>query len=151
MAQSPDALAETIADNAAETDEIAEDRQEEFSARFMELLFDVTERDVEMWEDAAAEVGLDPEWLALSVADLNAMGRAERTLAWQAAHALMIAVSKEQAFTEIAIRPLIMAAESHAQGIKTTDTKTIRALARTGVHKRVFEEAKERRTVARNG
>ena len=150
MTQSPDALAAVIADNAAETDEVADDRQQEFAARFYELLFDVTQRDPDMWEDAAAATGLDPEWLTYSLADLNAMGRADRTLAWQAATALSVAVAREQSFTEVVLRPLMFAAEGHAAAIKTTKTSTIRALAKTGVHKRVFEEAKTRRKVKRD-
>ena len=149
MVQTPDTLAEVIADNAAETDEIAEDAQEAFTARFYELLFDVSQRDPDMWEDAAASVELDPEWLVLSIADLNSVERGGRSLAWQMAHALSIAVAKEQAFTELAIRDLMFASERHAQAIKTTDTKTIRALAKTGVHKRTFDEAAEKRKTKR--
>jgi hypothetical protein len=145
----PDQLAARIADNAAETDEIAEDAQDAYSARFFELLHDPTQRDVEMWEDAAAAVEMDPEWLALSLADFNSVQVGGRSLAWQMAHALVVAVAKEQAFTEIVLRPLIMAAEEHAASVKKSSTGTVRALAKTGVAKRVFDEAKERRKAGR--
>jgi hypothetical protein len=147
----PDQLAETIADNAAEVDEIAEDGRDAYALRFFELLNDPTRRDPDMWEDAALAVGVDLEWLMFSLADFNGFPMHERTLAWQAAHALTIAVAKEQAFTEVVLRDLIDASEKHAAKVDEVPTGTVRALAATGVHKRVFDEAKEKRKGRRDG
>jgi hypothetical protein len=148
---SADSLAETIADNAAEVDELADDNRDAFAARFYELLHFPAERDPDMWEDAAEQVGLDPEWLILSLSDLNGVEMQGRGLAWQFASSLIVAVAREQAFTEIMLRAEIEMAERHAASVDAADDSATRALAKSGVHKRTFDEAKERRKAGRDG
>lgn len=135
-----------LADNAAEVDSIAWKRGNDERNRVIELLDNPAERDPDLWEDAFAAVGIDPEWAVYSQYDLVAsFAVSERDLTWQMARATIEAAARTQAALELTVRDVLTASEQHAAKIARVSTADVKAVAKTGIGKDRIDAALERR------
>ena len=135
-----------VQDKAADAHAAADDRTEKYTelmiARVEELLDDVEERDLVVWETQGADAATTSDVL------LN-VPIAKRTATWQEAYQTMYSAAYFQAYVEIICRDILSASKKHAGKIeaarKTLTPEQIRAAAVEGVSKAQHEAAKERR------
>ena len=141
-----DDLKDAIADGYAEIDELAEDHQEAFKKRVLELLNNPSVRNVKLWE----KVGADPR---VTAANFGTVPVKLRNETWLFRFSRLITAAKEQAFTELLARPLIAATEKARQAKRQIALKMklpeLKKAAVEGVSQQKFNAAKERRKAQR--
>jgi hypothetical protein len=148
MPTKTDKFLDEIADNNAETDEIAEQNVEQHNIDFNLYLNDVGARDPELWflawQNLLQPVGIPFEdWFGMTNQEIWELEQTPlRDLMWQAT----VAAARAQADTET-IRQMIVVADKHAKklsGIKLSRGE-LETAAQEGVGSTRFKAAKERR------
>lgn len=149
--QTPDQLLNLLADQAVETDEIAESFEGQWSADVFDLVNDPKGRDLALWTIAYAEL-LEPlgvvtleEFLTATNYDYALQPSSPvRNLVWQA----MVTAARQQANMAI-IRDILRVAERQADDVSGKvagiDKGTLQAAAQEGIGNARFNAAKERR------
>jgi hypothetical protein len=139
-------LLEAEADKQALIDELTEDRSEAFRARYMELLWNVAERDQALWAGFIEDT-------AVTLADFEAVDVPDRDPSWSIGIAAMFAAARQQAWLEIYAEDLIAIAENEGRKIERNvngmTREQLKKAATQGVGKKRFEDARARRQTFR--
>jgi hypothetical protein len=141
-------LLEILADQAAELDELVDDKLPDIRARISEILFNVDERNPGIWEDYDADIDLLP-------ADFAAVPRADKDKDWRDRLTKIVLASQMQAFVELAARDVLAIAERHGEDANPTaesmSVSELRAAAKSGISKEAVASAAEKRRIAKGG
>lgn len=140
-----------MADQAAETDEVAETRYDAFEERRLQILWDPGQRDPKLWRVRLLQAKVDPaKYAALTPADLNRIPRPQRSKDWIWILATICKLAELQAAYDVEAisRTLEMSAE-HGDVVnpmaRSLDNSELEAAAIEGPGKPAFAAAKERR------
>lgn len=137
-----DYLLDAQADKQALIDEVTEEKQEEFRARYMELLWNVAERDHILWSRFIEDT-------QITVADFEEVEVDDRDPEWSIALAALWAASRQQAWLEVYGIDLIELAEKEGRKIETSVNGMTREQLKTaavqGIGKKRFQDARDRR------
>jgi hypothetical protein len=142
----PTTIIETLADQAAELDELAESKLQEYGERVRALIADPMARDRDVWDLYGGD-------LNLGIADFALVPRAQRDSEWLERFASMILSAEMQAFAEIVARDLLTIADRHGELSDRQASKmsqdALRAAAKLGISKDAVSEATRNRQAAR--
>jgi hypothetical protein len=142
----PKPLIDTLVDQAAELDELAETKLPEYGERVRALIADPMARDRDVWDIYGGD-------LNLGIADFALVPRAQRDAEWLERFASMILSAEMQAFAELVARDLLAIADRHGdlsdhQAAKMSQD-AIKAAAKLGISKDAVSEATRNRQAAR--
>ncbi len=147
-----DTARDTMAANAAETDDVVWQVANPYRQRVAQLLDDPTERDPDLWEHAFESLGIDHGWAVFTHHELIAEYEpAERDLTWQMARAAVEAAARRQADLELYMRQLLTVSEAHAGKVDRLATADVKAMGKTGIGKERITEAFDKRKAERAG
>lgn len=146
MSNPVEKLLDAEADKQALIDEITEDREESFRNRYQELLWNVDERDTELW-------AIFVEDATITLADFEAVDVINRDHEWIAGMSAMLAATKQQAWLEVFGVDLLEIAENEGRKIDRQVNKLskdqLKIAAVKGVGKKRFADARDRRQAFR--
>lgn len=137
-----DSLLDAQADKQAEIDEVTEERQERFRARYMELLWNVAERDHTLWSRFIEDT-------QITTADFEEVEPEDRDPEWSVSLAALWAAARQQAWLEIYGVDLIELAEKQGrkieQNVNGMTREQLKTAAVQGIGKKRFQDARDRR------
>lgn len=146
MSNPVESLLDAEADKQALIDELTEDRKEAFRARYMELLWNVQERDQALWSMFIEDTGV-------TLADFEAVDVPDRDPSWGTGMAALFAAARQQAWLEVYSLDLIAIAENEGrkieQSVNRMTREQLKQAATQGVGKRRFTDARTRRQALR--
>lgn len=119
-------LHETLAQQGQETDKLVEDNREGFQDRFLELVQNEEDRNIEIWADELAQVGLDEEWFEITIEEALVVPLEERDQEWYEGTTAIASAARKQAMVEVVLRPLIDAEDEHVRKQPKLDAATIK-------------------------
>lgn len=140
-----ESLTKAITETAADVDGVAEDFEEKYRARIVELLNNKNERNLLMWRN----IGVEPYLLSATIQDIDRQNGGQRDDAWRFAVGGLMAAAIYQARIEGPDRKILSVSDAgHRRVLSESKTMTRsqrKAYARTGPKKSEFQAAKDRR------
>jgi hypothetical protein len=135
-------LLDTLADQAAELDEIVDDNYDAYQARVRELVTNPDERDFDVW-------ALYSDDVVVPLAAFASVPRKDKDLEWLERLAALLLAAQMQAMAEIVLRPALEVSEAHGERTNkqslALDKAEIRKAAKAGISKEAVSTAAAKR------